>query len=73
MDSSSFDASSIFAMDSTCLLLKKMAVYKLMGTDMFINYALTCMNLSYKDIGVNVTNFFINNSVGSIFTSGETV
>jgi len=31
------------------------------------------MNLSYKVLGVRLTNFAINNSVGSLFTAGETI
>jgi hypothetical protein len=31
------------------------------------------MNLSYKLLGIRLTNFAINNSVGSLFTAGETI
>mmetsp|Transcript_28725 Transcript_28725/g.43386 ORF Transcript_28725/g.43386 Transcript_28725/m.43386 type:complete len:293 (+) Transcript_28725:238-1116(+) len=55
------------------MLMKKFFVYKLMGSNMFINHALTGMNLSYRLLGVRFTNFMINSSVGSIFTSGDTV
>lgn len=44
-----------------------------MGSNIFINYSLGAMKLSYKIIGIKLTNFFINNSVASIFTSGETI
>jgi hypothetical protein len=53
--------------------MKKFFVYKLMGSDIFINHSLSMMNLSYKVLGVRMTNFAINNSVGSLFTAGETI
>lgn len=53
--------------------MKKFFVYKLMGSDIFINHSLSMMNLSYKVLGVRLTNFAINNSVGSLFTAGETI
>jgi hypothetical protein len=64
---------SVFANDSTILLIKKYYVYKLMGSDLFINYSLRMMNMCYKIFGNKLTNFGINNSVASIFTSGETI
>ena len=42
-----------------------------MGSNLFINYSLGLMNLCYKVLGVRFTNFAINKSVGSLFTSGE--
>lgn len=48
-------------------------VYKLMGSNLFLNHSLTLVGLAYKVMGVRLTNFLINRSVGSIFTSGETV
>ena len=44
-----------------------------MSSNFFINYSLSLMNLCYKLIGVKATNFMINKSVGSLFTSGETI
>ena len=67
------DYSAIFAKDSTALLMKKFLVYKLMGSDLFINHSLWMMNLSYRLLGVRLTNFAITRSVGSLFTSGETI
>jgi len=67
------DYSAIFAKDSTALLMKKFFVYKLMGSDLFINHSLWMMNLSYRLLGVRLTNFAITRSVGSLFTSGETI
>ena len=64
---------SIFAKDSTTELIKKYFVYKLMGSNLFINYSLGLMNLAYKGFGIRATNFVINKSVGSLFTSGETI
>jgi hypothetical protein len=64
---------SVFANDSTILLMKKFFVYKLMGSNLFINYALGAMNLCFKIFGIKLTNFAINNSVASIFTSGESI
>lgn len=61
----------MFDNDSTFTLIKKFFVYKLMGSDMFINNSLSMINLSYKVLGKNLTNFAINNSVASLFTSGE--
>lgn len=65
--------SAIFAKDSTFELIKKFFVYKLMGSNLFINHSLTLMNIAYKILGVRATNFVINQSVGSLFTSGETI
>jgi len=53
--------------------MKKFFVYKLMGSDLFINHSLSLMNLSYKVLGVRLTNLAINKSVGSLFTAGETI
>ena len=72
MDLSAPDA-SVFANDSTLLLMKKFFIYKLMGSDLFINHSLGLMNLSYRLLGTKLTNFAINNSVASVFTSGESV
>lgn len=53
--------------------MKKYFCYKLMGSDLFINNSLNAMNLFYKIMGVRLTNFFINKTVGSLFTSGESI
>ena len=65
--------SAIFAKDSTYMLIKKFFVYKLMGSNLFINHSLGLMNIAYKIFGIRLTNFAINKSVGSLFTSGETI
>jgi hypothetical protein len=44
-----------------------------MGSNLFINYSLGLMNLCYKIFGVRITNFAINKTVGSLFTSGESI
>lgn len=67
------EGESIFKNDSTFHLMKKFLVYKLMGSNLFINHALGMIHLSYKAFGLKLTNFAINNSVASIFTSGETI
>ena len=48
-------------------------VYKIMGSDFFINNAMRSMDFSYKVLGQTLTNFFINRSVGSLFTAGESI
>lgn len=63
---------SVFAQDSTFTLLKKIAIYKLMGNDLFLNYAPNMVALSYKLLGRKLTNLSINSTAGSVFTSGET-
>ena len=55
------------------MLAKKFFVYKLMGSNLFINHSLGLMNVAYRVFGIRLTNFAINKSVGSIFTSGETI
>jgi hypothetical protein len=65
--------SAIFASDSTVSLIKKLFIYKIMASNLFINHALRGMQLSYKVMGRTLTNFLINSTAGSIFTSGETL
>jgi virulence-associated protein VapD len=64
---------AIFANDSTVSLIKKLMIYRMMSINMFINHALNGMRLSYKFMGRTLTNFLINKTAGSIFTSGETL
>lgn len=64
---------AIFASESTFTLLKKLLIYRMMSSNLFINHALTGMTLSYKVLGRNLTNFIINKTAGSVFTSGETL
>jgi hypothetical protein len=51
-------------------LIKKFFIYKLMASNVFINYSLGGMQLLYKVTGKRVTNFLIETSAGSIFTGG---
>jgi hypothetical protein len=60
--------SRIFEKDSTFLLLKKLMVYKLLGSNIFI-----VLTFVYRLFGLRLTNWMINRSVGSIFTSGENI
>jgi hypothetical protein len=53
--------------------MKKYFAYKLMGSNFFIDHSLKMMGLCYRILGIRPTNFCINNSVGDLFTSGETM
>ena len=64
---------AIFASDSTVTLLKKLLIYRMMSSNLFINHALTGMTFAYKVMGHSLTNFIINKTAGSVFTSGETL
>ncbi len=64
---------AIFASDSTLQLVKKLFIYRVMASTFFINNALWGMSLAYKCMGRTLTNFVINQTAGSIFTSGETL
>lgn len=65
-----WDATQAFKHDSTLTLCKKFIIYKVMGSNMFINYSLAGMNFAYKLFGVKVTNTVIEQTAGSIFTGG---
>ena len=64
---------SVFRHDSTFALCKKLLIYKMMGSNIFINYSLTGINASYKLLGKKLTNFVIENTAASVFTGGVTV
>ena len=51
-------------------LIKKFFIYKLMASNVFINYSLGGMQLLYKIAGKRLTNWLIETSAGSIFTGG---
>lgn len=53
--------------------MKKFMIYKLMGSDLFINHSLTMMNQSYRFLGTRLTNFVLNNTVVPLFCAGETI
>ena len=48
-------------------------IYKMMGSNIFINHALFGMRASYKVLGVSLTNWFIEKTCGTIFTGGVTL
>jgi virulence-associated protein VapD len=54
-------------------LAKKLLIYKMMSSNLFINHALTGMTLSYRILGRTLTNLLINKTAGAVFTSGETL
>ncbi len=60
----------MFADQSTLSLTKKLMVYKLMGSNLFINNAPRGMDLSYKILGTKVTDCLINSTAGGVFTAG---
>lgn len=45
--------------ESTISLIKKFFIYKVMASDIFINYSLLGMRLSYKLLGTSLTNYAI--------------
>lgn len=53
--------------------MKKFTIYKLMGSDFFINNALRGMQLSYKLLGIRLTNLILNKTVVPLFCAGETI
>jgi hypothetical protein len=62
---------SIFSQMSTFDLMKKITIYRLMGNSLVLDYAPTVVNAMYKVMGKRITSGIINNTAGSIFTSGE--
>lgn len=67
------EALSPLRFDSTFTLIKKFFIYKVMGSDIFINYSLGGMRLFYKLLGVRLTNAAIEGTAGCIFTGGVTL
>lgn len=63
----------MFRHDSTFLLCKKYLIYKMMGSNLFINYSLFGINLAYRMLGTKVTNTIIESTAASVFTGGVTV
>jgi len=51
-------------------LIKKYFIYKMMGSNMFINHSLRSMKLFYKIMGVRLTNLVVEKTASSIFTGG---
>ena len=66
-------SNSVFSHDSTLTLCKKLMIYKMMGSNVFINYSLTGISAAYKVLGTRITNFAIENTAASVFTGGVTV
>ena len=64
---------SVFSHDSTFMLIKKLMIYKMMGSNLFINYSLLGIRFAYRLFGKNLTNFAIENTAASVFTGGVTV
>lgn len=64
---------SPFKHDSTLELIKKLFIYKMMSTDLFINHSLRAMTFSYRLLGIRLTNLCIEKTAGSIFTGGVSV
>ena len=67
------NARSVFAHDSTFTLVKKLMIYKMMGSNIFINYSLMGINMAYKVFGTRLTNSLIESTASSVFTGGVTV
>jgi len=53
------------------MLAKKLMIYKMMGSDIFINNAIPLMNLTFKLLGQRASSILVNQTAGSVFTSGE--
>lgn len=51
--------------------MKKLVIYKLMGSNFILDNAVGGVSVSYKVLGKTLTNGIINRSAGSVFTSGE--
>ena len=73
VESTPEEATSVFSYDSTFTLCKKLLIYKMMGSNIFINHSLTGINASYKLLGTSLTNYVIENTAASVFTGGVTV
>lgn len=63
----------VFESDSTYTLVKKFFIYKVMASNLFINYSLFGMMMSYRLLGKSITNFIIERTCASIFTGGVTL
>jgi len=50
-----------------------MFIYRMMSSNLFINYSLAGMSLAYRLIGTRLTNFLIERTAASIFTGGVTI
>lgn len=50
-----------------------MFIYRMMSSNLFINYSLAGMSLAYRLIGTRLTNTLIEHTAASIFTGGVTI
>lgn len=62
-----------FGHESTVTLIKKFFIYKMMASNVFINYSLGGIKLLYNITGKRFANWLIETSAGSIFTGGVTL
>lgn len=62
----------VFAHDTTFELVKKLFIYRLMGSNLFINHSLMGIRVAYRLFGKRFTNFAIENTAASVFTGGVT-
>ena len=67
------EKSSHFAHETTLGLIKKFLIYRMMGSNLFINYSLMGINVAYRVLGKRLTNFAIESTAASVFTGGVTV
>jgi hypothetical protein len=52
--------------------MKKFLVYKIIGSNTFVDYSMSIINVAYKLFGIKITNFLVNKTVAPLFISGET-
>jgi len=64
---------SVFAHESTFELVKKLFIYRMMGSNLFINHSLMGIQLSYRLFGKRITNWAIESTAASVFTGGVSV
>jgi hypothetical protein len=64
---------SPFKHDSTLHLVKNLFIYQMMSSNLFINHSMRAMTLSYRLLGIRLTNLCIEKTAGSIFTGGVSV
>jgi hypothetical protein len=50
-----------------------MLIYKMMSSNLFINYSLSAMTIAYRIIGTTLTNKLIESTASSVFTGGVSV
>ena len=62
-----------FRFDTTFSLCKKFFIYKMMASNIFINYSLSGMRVAYRLLGIKLTNKLIESTAASIFTGGVTL